>query len=204
MTLEELQALVEKLESSNEALAAKNKELLGEVKIAKAKAKGADIDPTEHAQLQSRVEELEGLLKTSETKSKGEIDKLSKRASEAESSFTKYLTESELTSSVAKAGLDERYIDAVKALHRGGLTVKAENGAHAVLMGDKPIGEALAQWAASDAGAPFRRAAQNAGGGAAGGSKTAGAKKFADMSSDERVALFRTDPAAYNAAKAAG
>ena len=58
MTLEELKAQVDALRESNEALASKNRELLGEVKIAKAKAKGAEIDLGEDIIGYLRVSEI--------------------------------------------------------------------------------------------------------------------------------------------------
>ena len=84
--------------------------------------------------------------------------------------------------------------------------MQSADGKHVVMLGDKPISETLAQWAASDAGAPFRAASVNTGGGAAGGKPgSAGAgKRWAEMSTEDRTALYRTDPAAYASAKAAG
>jgi len=67
MTPEELQTKLDELSKSNEALAAKNRELLSEVKTYKAKAKGADIDPEEYAKLQTEVDDLRAALDKSPT-----------------------------------------------------------------------------------------------------------------------------------------
>lgn len=196
--------VLELIEEVTAALSAKNAELLREVKTAKAKARGADIDPADHAALQSQVEELESKLRTTEGKLKADTDRLTKTANDASTSFTKYLIDAEIGSAIAKSGADAKYFDAVKALHGGKATVRSENGVHTVLIGDKPVAEHLTQWVASDSGAPYRAAAVNTGGGAAGGSKGQGAGKFSEMTSEAKTALFRTDPAAYEAAKKAG
>ena len=48
----EVKALIEEVTAAaTEALSAKNRELLGELKALKARTKGADIDPAEHAAL---------------------------------------------------------------------------------------------------------------------------------------------------------
>lgn len=189
------------------AMNSKNAELLRELKAAKAKAKGAEIDPEEHSRLQSAVEDLESKLQAATTKSKSEIEKLTKLAGEKDSALTQYLIDAELGSAIAKSRIEPHYVTAVMAMFKGQAQVQVgADGKHSVLIGDKPMSEHLAQWAAGDEGKFFVAATQNTGGGAAGGTKTAagGAKKFSEMSTEERTTLYRNDPAAYEAAKKAG
>lgn len=75
----EVKALLEEVAAeATEALSAKNKELLAELRTAKAKAKGSEIDPEEHARLQTQVEELTGELDKVTRGSTRQIDKLTK------------------------------------------------------------------------------------------------------------------------------
>lgn len=197
MTLEDLQAEVE-------ALKTHNAKLLGELKVAKAKAKGAEIDPEEHAKLQSEVEELRGKLTQVEKTGKSEIDKLTKALSEKDGALQSYLIDGGLSDALAKAGVRPEFMDAAKALLKSQAAIKADGGQYQALIGDKPLTEAIKAWA-GDAGKHFIAAPANSGGGATGGGQTGGnTKKFAEMTSEERVALYRADPAAYEAAKAAG
>lgn len=58
---------------------------------------------------------------------------------------------------------------AVKAMLKQQTSIKAEGSDYLALMGDKPLSEAVIEWAQSDAGKPFVVAPDNSGGGAAGG-----------------------------------
>lgn len=196
MTLEELQAELETLK-------AHNAKLLGELKVAKAKAKGAEIDPEEHARLQTEVETLTGKLTAAEKSGKTEIEKLTKALSEKDGALQSHLIEGGLSDALAKAGVKPEFMDAAKALLKTQAQIKADGGNYQALIGDKPLAEAVKGWA-SEGGKHFIAATQNSGGGATGGGQTGNAKKFADMTSEERVALYRTDPKAYEAAKTAG
>jgi hypothetical protein len=60
----------EELQAELDAVTAHNAKLLGELKVAKAKAKGAEIDPEEHARLQTEVETLTGKLSAAESRAK--------------------------------------------------------------------------------------------------------------------------------------
>jgi hypothetical protein len=196
MTPEELQAELETVK-------AHNAKLLGELKVAKAKAKGAEIDPEEHARLQGEVEELRGKLSTAEKSGKAELEKLTKALSEKDGALQSYLIDGGLSDALAKAGVKPEFMDAAKALLKTQAQIKAEGGNYQALIGGKPLADAITEWTGG-AGKHFIAATQNSGGGATGGGQTGNAKKFADMTSEERVALYRTDPKAYEAAKTAG
>lgn len=202
MTLEELQAQVEALRESNEALASKNRELLGEVKVAKAKAKGAEIDPEEHARLQQTVEELQGKLDSTTKLSKTEMEKLTNALKEKDGALQQHLIDGGLSDALAKAKVKPELMDAAKALLRGQAAIKAEGGAYQALMGDKPLHDAVTEWASGEQGKHFVLADANSGGGATGGGSGGGSgKSFRNMTSEERVALYRTDPARYEQLK---
>lgn len=196
MTLEELQAELETVKTHNA-------KLLGELKVAKAKAKGAEIDPEEHARLQTEVETLSSKLTTAEKSGKTEIDKLKLALTEKDGALQSYLIEGGLSDALAKAGVKPEFMDAAKALLKSQAAIKAEGGQYQALIGDKPLAEAVKGWA-SEGGKHFIAATQNSGGGATGGGQNgASVKKFSEMTSEEATLLFRTDPKAYEAAKAA-
>lgn len=189
----------EELQAELDSVLTKRDELLREVKTLKAKAKGADIDPEEFAKLQSDNEELRSALdKTSKT-SKAEIERLTKTLSEREGKLHDILVDGGITEALAKANVAPELMKAAKALLKSGAAVKEG----AAFMGDKPLADAIAEWSASDEGKHFVRAPVNSGGGGQGGGGSGQGKKFSDMTSEERTALYRTNPQQYEAAKAA-
>lgn len=186
MTLEELQAQVKELKDSNDALAAKNKELLGEVKVFKAKAKGADIDPEAYAALQTEVEELRGTLDKSGKASKSEIEKLTKALGEKDGALQSYLIDGGLTEALVKVGVSNPVsMKAAKAMLRAQASIKADGGQYQAVMGDKPLSDAVAAWAATDEGKHFIAAPTNSGGGAGGGGGKPPANK-GDLGGDKK------------------
>jgi hypothetical protein len=189
----EVIALIEEItNSATEALSAKNKELLSEVKTLKAKAKGADIDPVEHAALQTQVEELTDKLSKAEKFSKSEIDKLSKSLTEKDGALNKHLIDAGLTDALVKAGVQPAMLDAVKALHQSKASINAKDGAYEALIDGKPLAEFVTTWTQSDQGKHFVSAPNNNGGGAQGGSGKGTAKT---MTRDAFDALTATgDP----------
>lgn len=176
MTIEELQAKVKELAESNEALASKNRELLTEVKTFKAKAKGADIDPGEYEQLKADLEEARGQLSKIDKLSKSEIEKLSGAVKSKDAALQKFLLDGGLTDALAKAKVKPEYMDAAKALLREKAAIKVDGENYLAVMGDKPIFDAVKEWATSDAGKHFVLADGNSGGGAQGGGQNAANK----------------------------
>lgn len=190
----------EELQAELDAVLTKRDELLREVKTLKAKAKGAEIDPEEFAKLQSDNEELRAALDKTSKASKSEVERLTKTLSEREAKLHEILVEGGITEALAKANVAPELMKAAKALLKGSAAVK--DGA--AFMGDKPLVDAVAEWAASDEGKHFIRAPANTGGGSnGGGGNGAGGKKFAEMTSEERVALYRSNPQQYEALKSA-
>lgn len=193
----EVKALIEEVTAAaTEALSAKNRELLAELKTAKAKAKGAEIDPAEHAALQTKVEELTDELGKVQKASKSEVEKLTRTLSEKDGALTQHLIDAGLTDALAKAGVAPHYLTAVKAMFKTQAKLATEGADYKALIGDKPLAEAITTWAQGDEGKHFVSAPANAGGGAAGGSGAASAKSinratFDAMSHVQRAAFSR-------------
>lgn len=189
----EVKALIEEVTAAaTEALSAKNRELLGEVKTLKAKAKGADIDPAEYAALQSKVEELTEEIGKANKASKAEVEKLTKALQEKDGALTQHLIDAGLTDALAKAGVAPHYLNAAKAMFKGQAALKADGGEYKALIGEKPLAEAITAWAQSDEGKFFVSAQQNTGGGAngGGGKPTAPKDLTQAKSKEERVAVI--------------
>lgn len=187
MTLEEALAKIEELSAGVEALSAKNKELLAEKKALAAKAKGADIDPAEHAALQTKVEELTEQLGKAEKTSRSEVEKLTKALNEKEGALRKHLVDEGLTAAAIKAGVAPQYIDAVKALQSSKVQLEVKDGAYVALLDGKPLEESITNWAQSDHGKHFVAAPMNSGGGAGGGSGGAGSAAKGDFGGDREA-----------------
>jgi hypothetical protein len=177
MTLEELQAKVKELAESNESLAAKNRELLTEVKTFKAKAKGAEIDPAEYEQLKAELEEARGNLSKVDKLSKSEIEKLNNAVKTKDAALQNFMIDGGLSDALAKAGVNNpAFLDAAKALLRGKAAIKADGESYQAVIGDKPLFDAVKEWASSDTGKHFVGAPANSGGGSQGGSQNAANK----------------------------
>ena len=192
MKLEDLtQDKLDELLAENESSKTSIKGLKADILALKQKAKGADIDPAEHAALQTQVEELTTKLAKSEKDSKAAIDNLTAEGKTKDEALHKHLIEGSLTGALAKAGVKPEFMDASMALLKGQAIIKSENGTHTALIGDKPLADAVGEWAASDAGKHFVAAPSNGGGGAGGGSGSgkATAGKI-DGTPQERAAYF--------------
>jgi hypothetical protein len=143
--------------------------LLGEVKVAKAKARGAEIDPADYAALQNENDTLkEELTKTAKDSIKT-IEALQSSLTEKDGALQSYLIDNGLNDAMLKAGIKPEFMSAAKAMLKANTKVTAENGQYSALMGEKPLFEAITEWAASDEGKHFVSAPANSGGGATGG-----------------------------------
>jgi hypothetical protein len=160
---------IEELKAAVDALSAKNRELLGELKVAKAKAKGGEIDPAEHAALQSAVEELQARLDKQNKDATKTIETLNKSLTEKDGALQSYLIENGLSEALLKANVRPEMMGAVKAMLKAQAKLNNEGGEYKALLGDKPLFDAVSDWAASDEGKHFVAAPANSGGGASGG-----------------------------------
>jgi hypothetical protein len=197
MELEEALAKISELETSVESVVGKNKELLHELKVTKAKAK--EVDPEEHAALLTKVEELSSENKKLKSELGGQVETLTQTAKEKSEKLEKYLIEGKLTQTLMDADVHKDYFEAVFAMKRGQVTL-SENDE--VMLGDKPIEEAIKEWSESDKAKPFLAAKANVGGGSfnADGSTSFTGKKFKDMNDSERLAFKQADPDGFRKA----
>lgn len=173
MTLEELQQRVSDLEAEKDAVNAKNKELLGEVK--KLKAQGKEVDVEKYFAMSDELEKTKAELEKLQKTYKLETEKLSKALSEKDSSLQKYLIEDGLSSALAKIGVRPEFIDASKALLRQRASIKEDNGELKAYLGDKALNDAITEWASGE-GKHFVSPPSSYGGGAGGGGQ--GGAKF--------------------------
>lgn len=196
MKLEDLtQEKLEELLGRFEALEESNKGLKADLAKAKAKAKGAEIDPEEHAALQTQVAELTDKLNKTDKTAKSEIEKLSKSLAEKDSALTTYLLDAGLTDALAKQRVRPELMDAAKALLRTQATIKADGGNYQAVIGDKPLTDYVKEWSATDSGKHFVLPDGSSGGGAGGGSGGKPPKETQgkiDGNDEERAAYFKS------------
>lgn len=184
----EVKALLEEVAAeATEALSAKNKELLAELRAAKAKAKGSDVDPEEHARLLTQDEDLTGKLDKVTKDSTRQIEKLTKDLTDKDGALTQHLIDGGLSTALAKAGVAPHFMDAAKAMLRGQAAIKDGTA----VIGDKPLADHVTEWAGTDQGKHFVTAPANSGGGGQGGS--GGGKTTGNLGGtrDERVAALK-------------
>jgi hypothetical protein len=160
---------IAELEAAMEALSAKNRELLGEVKVAKARAKGAEIDPNDFMALQTENETLKSQLDKVAKDNTKTIEQLQASLNEKDGALQSYLIDNGLNDAMLKAGIKPEFMAAAKAMLKSQTKLMADNGQYSALMGEKPLNEAIAEWAAGDEGKHFVSAPANSGGGATGG-----------------------------------
>jgi len=162
---------IAELEEAMEAMNAKNAELLREVKIARAKAKGVEIDPNDFMALQTENETLKSQLEKVAKENTKTIEQLQASLTEKDGALQSYLIDNGLNDAMLKAGIKPEFMTAAKAMLKSQTKLMADNGQYSALMGDKPLNEdeAIAEWAAGDEGKHFVSAPANSGGGATGG-----------------------------------
>lgn len=197
LTQEALDDLVKSVESAQSSIQG----LKADLSKAKAKAKGADIDPEAHAALQTQVEELTSKLETATKTSQREIEKLTKSLTEKDSALTTHLIDAGLVDGLAKSGVKPEFMDACKALLKSKTAIKSEGGNYIPMLGDKPLADGLKEWVSSDTGKHFVAAPVNTGGGATGGSTSSGKKT---ITRSQFAAMPPTEQAAAGMASAKG
>ena len=167
MNEDDIQARIDKaVAAATAGLSAKNTELLG--KLAARRGDGAaDVE-----RLEAEVERLSTELGTAGRALKEtakERDGL-KASLEQESGFArKLLVEGGLSEALARANIAVPFLPAVKAMLAGQVEVQADGEGRRAVIGDKALGDYVAQWAASDAGKHYVQAPSNGGSGASGG-----------------------------------
>ncbi|WP_297961819.1 hypothetical protein [uncultured Campylobacter sp.] len=186
MTIEELEKQVGDLQAEKEAMSAKNKELLGEIKRLKAKNNDA-VDAEKYAELETKFDELKSENDKLVKKYDADVKKLN--ADLANGSLNRYLIDAGLSDNLAKAGVKAEFLEAAKALLRGQASLKDEKGELKAYIADKPISEFVSEWAQKD-GKAFIAAPQGQGGGAGGSNNAAGAGAKWGGNREERIAAI--------------
>ena len=113
------------MQAEKEAMSAKNKELLGEVKKLKAKNNDA-VDAEKYAELESKFDELKSENDKLVKKYDADVKKLNADLSTANGSLNRYLIDAGLSDNLAKAGVKAEFLEAAKALLRGQASLKDE------------------------------------------------------------------------------
>jgi len=205
----DLKTQLETALASIDSLSAKNRELLAELKAAKAKARGAEIDPAEHEAVVAERDALAERLAKAEKGAKAEAERAAAALAEKDGALSRHLIDAGLSDALAKAGVLPQLIDGARAMLRAGAAVKAEAGVYGAYLGDKPLAQAVAEWAASDAGKWYVSGGGNSGGGAPGsrggdGTVNPWAKESWNLT--QQIQLMKTKPelAAQLKAAAAG
>lgn len=187
-------AIEDAVQEATSGLVAKNKELLAKLKTAQ---RDSQIDPSEHAALQSELDATQAKLAEAVKAAKAantEAEKF-KKAYESESKLThNLLVETGLTDALTKAGVTNPvHLRAAKAMLSGQvqLVAEAEGDNRIAKVGDKALADYVGEWAKGEEGKYFVAAQQNGGGGAPGG-----AGKGGNVKSLTRTAFDGLDVAA--------
>lgn len=181
-TQADIDKAVEKATGDLDGLKSKVDELIGENKKLKQQVRAAaEIKPEDLTAAEERADKAEARIKELEKAAKDATTAVEKaaKALETEQSFTqKLLIQDGLKSALIANGVkDEDYLDMAIAKFAPSATVKIDGETRTALLGDKPLADAIKEWAGSDAGKKVVQAAANSGGGApGGGGKTEGGK----------------------------
>lgn len=192
-TKDELDAAVEKavgkVQESIERLETKNAELLDEKKAADRKLRAAsEIKPEDLTAAEERAEKAEASLATAQKDLKAAVTRAEKAEAslETETGFTQQLLISDgIKSALIAVGVkDEDFLDTLSARFAKDAKVTVDADKRNATIGDKPLGDHIKEWAASDAGKKFVAAAVNSGGGAGGGDNKGTGKTIAKADFD--------------------
>lgn len=189
-------AVEEAVKKVEDPLAAKNTELLDEVKDLKKKLRAStEIKPEDVAALETENERLKGELTAAQktVKETAVAAEKATKALEAESGYTtKLLVENGLRDALAANGVTNAvHQKAAMAMLAGGVQIAADGGTRVAKVGDKALADFVKEWAGGDEGKHFVTAPHNGGGGAGGGSGSGGGKTIARAAFDAMPQLER-------------
>jgi len=178
----DVEFLEAEIEKATSRLKAKNEELIGELRQARA----GKVDPQKVEKLENELEatrqsfeELQRNHKKLERDHKTASDALAERGREADS----LRVSRALKDAMTEHKIAPQFHEAVEAMFAGKATIKADGSEKVVMLGDKPLGDALKEFAASDNGKHFVAAANNSGGGSQGNRERTGSGKQMTRSS---------------------
>lgn len=165
-------AVQELIDAALEPIAAKNRQLLGEVKVLK---KGATVDPEDLAKVEAERDDLSAKLAdaTKQVKTLTTTAETATKALEAETAKANKLTvDNTLAAALAEAKVAPHHTKAVAALLRE-QGVEVKDGV--AMLGGKPASDFVKEWSQSDEGKQYITAPGNGGGGAPGSGGAGGA-----------------------------
>jgi hypothetical protein len=166
---------VAKVQESVDKLTSKNEELIGENRRLK---RGAEIKPEDLQAAEDRADKAETALKEAQKLAKDATSAREKaeKALQAEQGFTqKLLIQDGLKSALIANGVkDEDFIDSLAAKFGATASIVIDGDQRKAMLGDKPMADAIKEWAGSEAGKKFVEAPANSGGGAGGGDRSKG------------------------------
>lgn len=183
----EVQAAIQAaVDAAIQPLVSKRDELLNEVKTLR---KGKQINPEDVEKLESQIEALQSDLgkATGELKTAKKSAEDATKALQSESGFTqKLLVENGLGDALLKAGVtNPAHLKAVKSMLSNQVKIVIEGDNRKAMFGDKELGTAITEWAASDEGKHFVAAPNNNGGGAQGGNNNSNSKTMTRANFDK-------------------
>lgn len=196
MTEEEMQAEIQKLTKAQEALAAKNEELLGEVKAERAKRRDAE-QAREEAAEEARIKaeeaaeksgDVEALRKQLEAKHAKEIEKLTRERDDASGQLNKLVIDGGIDSALDAAGMAPAFKRMLRRDFAAEHQIEIKDGQ--AFVGGEQLAEVVKKWTESDEISGLKAAGQGNGSGAPGGGKQP-SKTLAEMGDAERLALAR-------------
>lgn len=168
-TIEELTAELEEQRKQNEAMNAKNRELLDEMKAVKRKNSEIDIDAYHKALDKVDALEADNAKLQGEIKLKGkDLEKLTASLSEKDGALQGLLIDQGLTQALTEAGVPANLLKYVKADLKSQAKLHGENGQYTAMIGDKPLNDFINEWKETD-GKNVIIAPNNSGGGGGGG-----------------------------------
>lgn len=189
-----------------QGLAEKNTDLLGKVTVGKEKASGTNAELErlrilEQGLEQSKLEEAEnykGALTLKEQQYSADLEKLTSGSNEKDQLIHKLLVENGLSVELVKLNVNPDLMGLIQQ----GLSATATVIDGQAMIGDKSLSEYMKEWADTPQGKASRLAPGNSGGDGHGGGNAPTGKKMADMSGQERTALFQQNPTEFNRLKA--
>jgi hypothetical protein len=194
--------LIEAANNEVNGLSAKNSELLDKLNkkddndsaAEKLRALEARL---EREQLESKQNYDDALALERKTSTE-EREKILASVKEKDALIHKLLVENGLNAELVALDVNKDLMPMIQA----GIAAQATVVDGKAMIGDKTLGEYCAEWAETPAGKASRMAPDNSGGNANGGGSNPTSKKLKDMTGEERVQLFRTNPDEFNRLKA--
>lgn len=159
---------------ATKGLVNKNAELGRKLKMA------SEIKPEDYQRALEEADTLRTQAADAQREAK-ELKSATKKLTEAVNAkqivIEKTLIDDALTNALVQQGVRPEFLGAVKALHRSNAKVTEDGDGYKAMLGDKPIADAVAEWASSETGKHFVAAPANQGGGASGSRAGSGGPK---------------------------